>query len=408
MLPKIKKNLKNRFVYGLVVFLLVSAGCEAPRSPSLEEQVSMNITDTPKLKKTNPSISADGKKLVFEADDKGNKEIFLKNLETGQLMNISNSPAKDYQPSISANGKKVIFLSDRTGSSEIHMVNLADIFYARGLQSKANGYTENAISYFEQATITDSFHISSHQELGRLYDEREDYDKAIKEFDTIANLYTDEFMRFLAIFQGSPQEEQQLKALTSDITIAYHNLALAYMHKENKKAGANVYYNLGMIFEKIGATILAIAEFEKGLSVDPAPSFDAYSLLGKLYRSTKSHKKSAEMLEKALEIDPNSALAHNNLGMVHVELASQEDTKKVELTHVKQTLLESAKKEFQKAIEISPKFADAHNNLALYYYEKGDYQQALKEWEIIYEINPEYPNLKKNLDLVKRKLQIIE
>lgn len=403
-----RKSLKDNLICGLVGLLVVSAGCEAPMRPSLEEQVSRNITDTPKLHETNPSISADGKKIVFEADDKGNKEIFLKNLETGQLMNISNSPAKDYQPSISADGKKVIFLSDRTGSPEIYMVNLADIFYARGLQSKANGYTENAISYFEQATSTDPLHIPSHQELGRLYDEREDYDKAINEFDIIANLYTDEFMKFLAIFQESPQEEQQLKTLTGDIIIAYHNLALTYMHKENKKAAANVYYNLGMIFDKIGVNKLAIAEFEKGLSVDPAPSFDTYSLLGKLYQRTKSHKKSAEMLEKALEIDPNSAPAHNNLGMVYAELASQEDTKKVELTHVKQTLLESAKKEFQKAIEISPKFTEAHNNLAVYYYEKEDYRNALKEWQIIYEINPEYPNLKKNLDLVRTKLQIIE
>lgn len=401
------KNLRKNLVHCLVGLLIVITGCETPPpSKSLEAKLSFNISNDPVMHESNPSISAHGKKLVFQADDKGNKEIFLKNLETGQLMNISNSPAKDYQPSISADGKKVIFLSDRTGSPEIHMVNLADIFYARGLQSKANGDIENAISYFVQAINTDPLHIPSHQELGRLYDEREDYDKAIKEFDTIANLYTDEFMKFLAIFQESPQEEQQLKTLTGDIIVAYHNLALTYTHKGNKKAAANVYYNLGMIFDNIGVNKLAISEFEKGLSVDPTPSFDTYSSIGKLYRRTKSHKKSAEMLEKALNIDPNSPSAHNNLGMVYAELASQEDTKKVELAHVKQTLLESAKKEFEKAIEISPKFSEAHDNLAVYYYDKEDYRKALKEWEIIYEINPEYPNLKKNLDLVKRKLQI--
>lgn len=403
-----RKRLKDNMIRSLVGLLAVIAGCKAPRHLSLEEQVAMAITNTPNLHETNPTISADGKKIVFEADDNGNKEIFLKNLETGQLMNISNSPANDYQPSISANGKKVIFLSDRTGSPEIHMLNLADIFYARGLQSKANGAVENAISYFEQATNTDSLHISSHQELGRLYDEKGDYDKAINEFDIIANLYTDEFMKFLAIYQETPQKEQQLKTLTGDIIIAYHNLALTYMHKGNKEAGANVYYNLGMIFDEIGATTLAIAEFEKGLSVDPAPSFDTYSLTGKLYRRAKSLKKSAEMLEKALEIDPDSASVHNNLGMVYAELASQEDTKKVELAHVKQTLLESARKEFEKAIEISPKFTEAHDNLAVYFYEKEDYRNALKEWEIIYEINPEYPNVKKNLDLVRKNLQIIK
>jgi tetratricopeptide (TPR) repeat protein len=402
-----RKSLKDNLVCGLVGLLVVSTGCEAPRRLSLEEQVSRNITDTPKLHETNPSISADGKKIVFEVDDKGNKEIFLKNLETEQLMNISNSPANDYQPSISADGKKVIFLSDRTGSSEIHMVSLADIFYARGLQSKASGDIENAISYFEQATSTDSLHIPSYQELGGLYDEREDYDKAIKEFDTIANLYTSELIEFLKNKDSSAiQIKAELEILVKNNITAYNNLALVYIHKGGKKAAADVYYSLGTLFDKIGWNNFAIAEFQKGLDVDPAPSFDVYSLLGKLYREANNYKESAEMLEKALQIDSNSAPTHNNLGMVYARLASQEDAKKVGLTHVKQTLEENAKKEYEKAIEISPNFTDAHQNLAVYFYERGEYRNALREWEIIYKINPEYPDLKKNLDLVKRKLQI--
>ncbi len=403
------KNLKDNIILGLVGLLVIIAGCEAPRRLSLEERVTKKITEAPDLQKTNPGISDDGKKLIFEAEEKGNKEIFLKNLETGKLMNISNSPAKDYQPSISADGQKVVFLSDRTGTDEVHLVNLADIFYARGSQAKTKGYTESAISYFEQAVDIDPLHIASLQELGRLYDKKENYDKAIKQFDTIANFYTNQLAELLKEKAGSVAKvKQQLDMLLKNNIIAYNNLAFVYMHKGDKKAAADVHYSLGTHFDKIGLTKFAIDEFQTGLADDPAPSFDVYSLLGKLYRETNDYKKSAEMLEKALAIDSNSASAHNNLGMVYAKLASREDTKKVELAHVKQTLLENAKKEFEKAIEISPSFTGAHQNLAVYYYGRGQYQDALKEWEIIYGINPEYPDLKKNLVLVKEQFEIKE
>ena len=204
-----EKNIGNKLVYGIVGLLLLNVGCEAPRTTSLaprkwtattslEESVSRAITDTPQTYETNPSISADGKKVVFEAQVNNNKEIFLKDLETGQSMNISNSPANDYQPSISADSKKVIFLSDRTGSPEIHMVDLAELFYAKGLQSKVNGNIEAAISHFRQAVDTDPLHIPSHHQLGSIYDKRKDYDKAVEEFSTVANLYTKELLKFLA------------------------------------------------------------------------------------------------------------------------------------------------------------------------------------------------------------------
>jgi len=382
LLFKTRESAENTFVCGLVGLLLVITGCETPRQMSLEEQVSRSITDTPKLREANPSISADGNKLVFEVDDDGNKEVFLKDLETGQLTNISNSPKNDYQPSISANAKRVVFLSDRTGSTEIHMVDLADLLYAKGTRSRP-----------------------SHQELGQLYDKRGDYEKATEEFDAIASLYTDEFIESLAAFQESPQEEPQLVTLTSDIMIAYHNLALAYTHKGNKKAAATTYYNLGMIFDKIQANELAIAEFEKGLTVDTAPTFATYGVLGRLYRSTGDLRKSAAMLETALRIDPNSPTTHNNLGMVYAELASQEDTSRVTLANVKQTLLENARKEFQEAIRIDPEFADAYNNLAVYHYEQEDYKNALEQWETVYKISPAYPTVEKNLELVRKKLQ---
>ena len=397
-----RRNLKKNLILISIGLLLVSAGCESRRTYSLEEKVSQRITNTPKIQEICPSISDDGKKLVFEVDEKGNREIFMKNLETGKLINITNSPAQDHQPSISADGKKVVFLSDRTGTEEIHLVNLADIFYAKGTVERSKGLTDKAILDFEQAVDIDPLHIASLQELGRLYDQKQDYDKAVKQFDAIANYYSNELTKFLSENDTSiAQVKQQLEMLLKNNIISYNNLAFVYVHKGDRRAAADVRYSLGTHFEKIGLTRFAIDEFKKGLVDDPEPSFEIYSFLAKLYRNNNDHKNAAEMLEHALAIDPNSASAHNDLGMAYMELASLEDSKKVELSYVKKTFSEKAKKEFEKAIELSPNFTNAHQNLATYHYERGEYEEALKQWETIYQINPEYPGLKQNLLLVQ-------
>jgi tetratricopeptide (TPR) repeat protein len=255
--------------------LLLSAGCEAPRTFSLEERVSRAITDTPQVQETNSSISADGKKIVFEAVVNDNKEIFLKDAGTGRLMNISNCPANDYQPSISADGRKVIFLSDRTGSPEIQMLDLVEMFYAKGLQSKQDGTVKAAISHFKGAVDTDPLHIPSHHQLGGIYDERREYDKAIEEFSIVADLYTKDFL--ISLPQVVQQNfKQELWALIRDTIAAHDNLALAYIHKGEKEAAAGVHYGLGMLFDRIEWNNFAITEFKKGMDIDSSTSADIY------------------------------------------------------------------------------------------------------------------------------------
>lgn len=191
-----RKKIKDTAVYGVVILLLVSVGCD--QTEIVEGKGSLNITNTLKISESSPSISSDGKKVVFEADLQGNKEIILKDLETGEVLNISNSPAKDYKPSISDDGKKIVFMSDRTGNLEAFVVNLADVFYMKGMQSKKQGNIERAVSYFKRAANIDPFHIPSHHQLGTIYDETKDYDKAIEEFNTVTKLYKTKLLISLA------------------------------------------------------------------------------------------------------------------------------------------------------------------------------------------------------------------
>jgi Tfp pilus assembly protein PilF len=74
------------------------------------------------------------------------------------------------------------------------------------------------------------------------------------------------------------------------------------------------------------------------------------------------YEQALQSFQNALNIDPNSVVAHIN--MANVYLALGEVDKSIEHN--------------SKAVEISPEFAMAHNNLAVGYYHKGDLDSARK------------------------------
>jgi len=78
--------------------------------------------------------------------------------------------------------------------------------------------------------------------------------------------------------------------------------------------------------------------------------------------------------EKALQIDPNYALAHYNLG---VELHAKGD-------------LDGAIREYRKVMVIDQDDADAHNNLGAALYNKGDLDGAIREYREAIQIDPDY------------------
>ena len=71
--------------------------------------------------------------------------------------------------------------------------------------------------------------------------------------------------------------------------------------------------------------------------------------------------------KKAIEINPNDAMAHNNLGLAYLGLV-----------YLDIGMYDKAIAEFKKAIKVSPEYADADNNLAVAYYYKGEYSLAIK------------------------------
>ncbi|MCB0211581.1 MAG: PD40 domain-containing protein [Anaerolineae bacterium] len=87
----------------------------------------INLTNDPAAD-WDPTWSADGSMLAFTSHRSGNSDIWLLNVvessEERLPVNLTNDPAWDYSPSWSPSGQSVVFVSERDGDPEIFVQNL--------------------------------------------------------------------------------------------------------------------------------------------------------------------------------------------------------------------------------------------------------------------------------------------
>jgi TolB protein len=70
--------------------------------------------------------SPDGKNVVFYSSREGNgdDEIFLKNLKTGKVEQLTDNDYDDWRPSFSKDGKYVVYSGEKDGNEEVFKINI--------------------------------------------------------------------------------------------------------------------------------------------------------------------------------------------------------------------------------------------------------------------------------------------
>ncbi len=130
-------------------------------------------------------------------------------------------------------------------------------------------------------------------------------------------------------------------------------------------------YNLGLVYTELKEYDKAIKSFENILKEDPQDS-NSYFNLGLIYFKTRDYIKAIENFQMTIDINDEDIYAHFYIGNIFKELGD----------------LDSAKEKFNKVLELSPDYSWAYYNLAVIDNETGNLEGAVYNLEKTIELNP--------------------
>ncbi len=133
---------------------------------------------------------------------------------------------------------------------------------------------------------------------------------------------------------------------------------------------------------KAGRQEEAIAEWSKALELNPK-SDKAHNNIGLLLFGAGRFEEAIPHFEKTLAINPDYPAAHSNLGAALAGLKK----------------LDEASAEFLKALEVDPNSAEAHNNLGRILVIKGELDQGIAHFRKALETAPDSASVRTNLGL---------
>ena len=110
---------------------------------------------------------------------------------------------------------------------------------------------------------------------------------------------------------------------------------------------------------------------QKVIGLNPNPPASVYLGLGGSMARQGQFAEAADMARKALELEPDSAIAHSTLGLAS---AAAED-------------FDAAEASFRRAVELDPNTARAHAGLADIYFARGEFQAAVDAATAALELN---------------------
>jgi len=129
-------------------------------------------------------------------------------------------------------------------------------------------------------------------------------------------------------------------------------------------AGLITLYNQGQLEEVISQATALVVDFPK----TPA----LFNILGAAHAGLGQSYLAIDSYNRALEIDPNYILAHNNLGNALQETGA----------------FTAAIKSYQRAIKLKPDYAEGYSNLGAAFQQKGDLTSAAENYQLAINLNP--------------------
>jgi len=141
----------------------------------------------------------------------------------------------------------------------------------------------------------------------------------------------------------------------------------------------NFYVLYGVILFQLGKITESIEKFDKSILIDPKNS-DAFYNRGNAFSKIQDFEKAISSFDNSINLDKNNPEAYNNKGSVFLELNN----------------FDEALNNFNKALEINPNNHSAKKNKAYLFEKKGDYKKSIHELSEILKFD------KKNFEIILR------
>lgn len=262
----------------------------------------------------------------------------------------------------------------------------------------STGYFEDAITEYKMAIWLDPFNIAAHRHLCRAYEEQGDYNQAIDIYNkliamapnipdlysNLANIYYIKGEFDLAI--SNYQTAITLNPSPSWTSIIAQTLGFVYQESKSDPDAAisayqtayvltpddiDIYVNLGSAFYDKEDYDNALQIYRQALEFQPHNA-KIHCNLGFLYWGKGDTEEAMKSYELAIKYNEDYDIAYNNLGVIYLD----------DLGRVKKSI-----ELFKKAVETNPNYALAHFNLARAISIVGDKVEAAKLYQMAQDIN---------------------
>jgi len=215
----------------------------------------------------------------------------------------------------------------------------------------------------------------------------------------------EELQRLIKEDSSNFQARRQLAMLLTDCGFNEEALGHLLYLSRNFDNDEGVFYNLGIVYEKMKKFPKAKDAYLRAVELDPQ-DFDAVYNLGLVYTELKEYEPAIDCFNKIIENDPEDSNTFFNLGLVYFKLrdyvpAIDNFQKTIDLNdediyahfyigNIYKELgdLESARECFNRVLQISPDYSWAYYNLAVIDFEEGNFESAVFNLSKTIEINP--------------------
>jgi arylsulfatase A-like enzyme/Flp pilus assembly protein TadD len=281
--------------------------------------------------------------------------------------------------------------------------NLAESSDLKGMKKSLQDLEENlgSANQIQRRKSIDSESLAKFRALGYISSSSPQKKSQYTEKDDLKTLLPlqNKVLDGIMLHQAGQTEKaivlfKQIISESKTFVMAYNNLANIYRETgrteeaiEVLRDGLNSNNNNVAIMSKMGIILPEANRSQEAIEIlkrcTDIENFNPeyWNYLGIAYYKAGQLKNALEAYSKAIELDADYALAHNNIGNIYLA---------VYMKNPERIAYDMAVRNFKKAIELDPELASAYNGLGGAYRKAGRIDDAIFLWEKSLELNPDF------------------